>query len=383
MEFVVRPYEASDRVGFNLVRSKVYRNGEQIPDDENLVPEDGSGTVVEANGQIVGAATGISFDTEFWGNRIMCVGIAAVGVLPEWRGTGAGAALMHGAHQQYYKSGFDIAALYPFRAAFYRKFGYEYSGYWLKIKANPNQLQISGDLLPIREIPNSNYNAIRPVYERYASQMNGMNFRNELQWQRIIGKEKPCSIYVAGDPIEAYAIVRLDGTFWVSQPIKELVAYTNRGYSSMLGFMNGLANNKTELEWFEPANSRLLNSQTEQGMQIARDAQVMWRVLNVEAILGKLQVSNGESVSLSVIDPEISANSCTWVTTTSGFEPSAAKLGNADVTATIGQFTQMALGQPAFAELAEQQTLMVNRPSSITRLSEIFAPRTVCHADWY
>ncbi len=383
MEFVVRPYETSDRVGFNLVRSKVYRNGEPIPEDENLVPEDGIGTVVESKGQIVGAATGISFDTEFWGSRIKCIGVAAVGVLPEWRGTGAGAALMRGAHQQYYNSGFEIAALYPFKAAFYRKFGYEYSGYWLKIKANPNQLHVNGNLLPVREIPNSDYDSIRPVYEKHASQMNGMNYRNELQWQRIIGKEKPCTVYVAGDPVEAYLIVRLEGDFWIPQVLKEVAATSKRGYHSILGLLKGLGNNKSELEWLESANSRFLSNQAEQGMQITRNAQVMWRVLNVESVLNMMPNREGSSVSISVADPEISSNEGFWLLNKGGFELASEIASKADVAASIAQFTQIALGQPSFAELADQHMVAIQNPSLVARISEIFPPRTVCHADWY
>jgi predicted acetyltransferase len=361
----------------------VYRNGEPIPDEEELVAEDGNGTVVETEGNIVGAATGISFETEFWGSRIRCVGIAAVGILPEWRGTGAGAALMRGAHQQYLSAGFDFAALYPFRAEFYRKFGYEYAGYWLKIKAKPDQIRVCGDLLRVREILNSDVSAIRPLYEAFSSQMNGMNYRNELQWQRLIGTDKPCSIYVAGDPVEAYVLVRLNGTFWVSQTIKEVVATTHIGYLSILKFLKGLGNNKSELEWIEPANSRFLAFQSEQGVQISRDAQVMWRALNVGSILSKLPVTNGEGVSLSTRDPEIRSNDGSWLFANSGIEYSAEVRRETDATVSVGQFSQFALGQPSFFDMAEQGAISVKSPSAIKRLSEIFPPRTVCHADWY
>ncbi len=88
------------------------------------------------------------------------------------------------------------------------------------------------------------------------------------------------AIYVCGDPVEAYVVVRLKGDFWVEQDVKEFLWRTDRGYRTMLAFFRSLAMNKSVVTWTEPGASPYIERYYERGANVELLGPVMYRLLD-------------------------------------------------------------------------------------------------------
>lgn len=280
--FQVRPYEPKDREGFGHVRSRVYRGGDPVRAEETILRDDSTGYVVEAHGQIVGAATVLDMTCSRNGTMHRCAGVAAVAVLPEWRGSGAGSALMRGLIPLMREAGFEVSTLHPFRDTWYRRYGYVGVGMRLDIRCSSDRLPSLPPDLPVREIAVSELDRLAPVCLAFSQQYNGYNLRTADQWWRTVGGDTPMAIYVCGDPVEAYAVVRLKGDFWVDQEIREFQWSTDRGYRSMLAFFKTLAMNKSAVKWMEPGDSPYFAHYYDRGASVELLGPVMFRLLDAD-----------------------------------------------------------------------------------------------------
>lgn len=280
--FTVRAYEPRDQEGFGHVRSRVYRGGDPVFPHEQLLRADSTGFVVEADGQIVGAATALDMTCSRDGELHRCAGIAAVAVLPEWRGSGAGSALMRGTLPLLREAGYKVSSLHPFRDSWYRRFGFVGVGMRLQIRCPADRLPTVCAELPVVEIAPDRRELLDPVCAHFARSYNGYNVRSPDQWWRTLGGDTPMAIYVCGDPVEAYAIVRLKGDFWIDQDVREFLWTTDRGYRTMLAFFRSLAMNKSAVTWMEPGNSPYVERYYERGASVELLGPVMFRRLDVD-----------------------------------------------------------------------------------------------------
>lgn len=78
--------------------------------------------------QLVGGLATLDMGQWWGGVRVAMTGIAAVGIAPEYRGSGAAIALMQHTLRELYARGVPISALYPAVQSLYRKVGYEQGG---------------------------------------------------------------------------------------------------------------------------------------------------------------------------------------------------------------------------------------------------------------
>src|SRR5687768_3411137 len=187
MGLVVRAYTDADREGFAHVKSKVYRDGMPIDPEENMMRPDTFGTVAELDGKIVAVELEIDMTCTLRGTALKCMGVAAVGVLPEQRRSGVGLEMLTKALPIYKERGAIFASLMPFRAQYYRKAGYATAGTRLSFRCPTNRFPVFESDLEIWELPREDYSAIVPCYETFAKKYSGMNIRREEQWRWQLG----------------------------------------------------------------------------------------------------------------------------------------------------------------------------------------------------
>lgn len=282
-EFDVREVTEEDLPGFRHVRSRVYRGGAPVQAEEKILRDDSIGFVVRRGSEVVGTATALRMTCSRDGELHPCAGIASVAVLPEWRGSGAGTALMEGIRPFLVKHGFVVGALHPFRDPWYRRLGYASIGIAFEIECPADRLpDVKGDL-PVREVGATEHGVLESVSATLARRYNGFNVRTTDQWWRTLGGDSPLTVYVAGDPVEAYAVVRLQSDFWVKQTIKEVMWTTERGYAAMMTLFRQLGFNKTSLVWTEPADSPTLARHFDRGsMTMTLEGPPMYRLLEID-----------------------------------------------------------------------------------------------------
>jgi predicted acetyltransferase len=380
---VIREYEPKDDAGFRHVRAMVYRNGEAVKPEDRILADDCVGYVGDLDGEIICAATAIDMDVTVQGDRLRCGGIAAVGVLPERRRGGFGGELMSRTSPLMREKGFALAALYPFRSAFYAKYGYAHSGHRLAIVCPADRLpKVNVEVEP-RLLPNKERDAIIPCYEQFARRYNGMALRKQEQWDRVLGVEAPRTIYVVGDPIEAYAVVKISSDFWVNQPIQEFVWNSGRGYRALLSLFRGLSMNKNAVEWREPGDSPYHAFHMEQGADLALDRGIMYRILDVPKALSTIRRDLAGEFCFRVIDRDVPENNGDWHVCFSPDGTRVEKGKDPDFEISVARLTQALMGDPSLESIFAQGEAQVFRVENCATATVFFQPANALCLDFF
>lgn len=356
---VVRPYEAGDREGFFHVRAITYNDGQPIPaEDQVFKTHDGFVGVVD--GEIGGVFSVLDLTCTRGEAVLRTAGIAGVAVLPEMRQSGVGHAMMSSALGLLREQGYLVASLYGFRESYYRKFGYEMCGQRWRIKCPNERLPKVNSTLPVRTIPFSSYRLLDPCLEVFAKQRSGMSLRNDKLWGRIVDEKK--TIYVIGDPIEAYAIVSHEVNFWTDQNIQECAWSTARGHEGLMGLFRGIGVNKTSVTWSEPSDGLFAARYADQGVEIGFYRPIMFRILDVPGALRALKPGEDGEFSVLVEDELVPENRGPWRVVARNGLVEVESTSDFGLRCSIQSFTQAFLGEPSLERLGVQGVVQVSDP---------------------
>lgn len=369
MPLTVRPYVDADRAAYAHVKSRVYRGGAAVDPNEDVMRADTFGSVAELDGKIVGIELDIDMSCTVRGSSVRCMGIAAVGVLPEYRRGGLGLEMLTKALHFYRERGCSIASLMPFRGHYYRKAGYATCGSRISMKLPANRIPVLESDLDVWELPMDDYSAVVPCYEAFAKRYSGMNLRRDEQWRWQLGGDNRFAIYAAGNPVEAYVSTRLKWDFWAEQEIRDFAWTTDRGYRAILGFFRGLCINKTSIKWWASSEEPMLWRYDDQGMEAKYDGAMMYRAVDVRALLEAATSASDAEFRVLVVDPHMPENHGVWhVRGQAGGTLTAEKRaedGGHDFSIAVGPFTQAVLGEPSLASLARQGAVDVRNPAGL------------------
>lgn len=379
---IVRPYEPSDEDEYFRVLSLVYGDGTVIPPEDRR-PGHADRFVAEVDGEVHGIYSVLPMTCTRGLALLESGGIAAVGVLPEARRGGVASAMMRSAVREMRENGVPMASLYPYRETFYRRFGYETCGKRLRLSVPTERMPKLEEALPIRRLGPADWEALQPAQLAFAHARAGVSTRGERLWERVLGENRPLTVYAAGDPVEAYAVVAHKMNFWEDQWISEIAWSSRAGYESVLAFLKRLGANKTSLSWYEPSDSPFLAGLLDQGVSISVERLPMYRVNDVPAALRSLQAEASGEFSIAVRDVDIPENAGPWRVryTPAGVE--VEKGGEADLIFSIQEFTQAFLGDPSLESLLRMGRGTVQRPASILDASRLLTPMPVYLPDFF
>jgi predicted acetyltransferase len=174
----------------------------------------------------------------FGGQRIPMIGIHAVAVGPEDRGTGVGRVLLQEAVRELaMPGGPPIACLYPATQPLYRSVGFEQAGTFTVYRAPIAALPVGRHDLAVERLPSDTAavaELLGPIYTRFARRQNGFVERSEWFWRRQVDplNGEPRAIYAVREQgaITGYAILRrrwqVGGLAYLEVLCRELVAET-------------------------------------------------------------------------------------------------------------------------------------------------------------
>lgn len=380
---VTRKYTDADRPGFSRVRSVTYRGGDPVLPDERILRDDCIGFVCEEGQEIFGASTILDMTARKGSAQLRCGGLAAVGVVPEKRGSGIGSVMMRDMVRLLREDGFDLASLYAFRETYYRKFGYEVCGKRYRVRCPQSRLPKKDASITVRELPAKDWCSIKDCYAKFASRYASMNDRKPDQWWRTLGGDKPLQIYVAGDPIEAYAVMRLNSGFWEDQVVKEFVWTTHESYLALLGLFRSLGINKTAIEWDEPADSPLLASLLDQGIEVQLSRPIMFRMLDVSRCFTVLRPKTAGRFGMQVLDDIVPENDGMWSVQFDENKVEVSRGGAPDFVIDIRQLTQSFFGDPSLSDLARMGLVTVKNPEAFENALNLLQPEYVYCTDFF
>ncbi|MDF5739422.1 MULTISPECIES: GNAT family N-acetyltransferase [unclassified Nostoc] len=145
--------------------------------------------------QLVGGLATLDM-AQWWGGvRVPMTGIAAVGIAPEYRGSGAAIALMEDTLKELYARGIPLSALYPAVQTLYRKVGYEQGGSWCNWEVATKSIQLREQPLPLQPIFPINHQVFHELYQQQARLTPGYLDRHPAIWERLIQPDEKETFY--------------------------------------------------------------------------------------------------------------------------------------------------------------------------------------------
>lgn len=137
--------------------------------------------VIRRNDRCVAGLAAIPMAQYFGGKAVMTAGITAVGVAPDLRGTGVGSHMLRESLADLHSQGYALASLYPASLAFYRRAGYERSGYRITYELPLTLIDTQDrrcELVPFEP----DEPVVRELYAERARISNGNMQRPEWMW---------------------------------------------------------------------------------------------------------------------------------------------------------------------------------------------------------
>jgi predicted acetyltransferase len=379
---VVRPVQAEDLDGYFDVRSLTYNNGDPVPEDRRHF-KNSRGYAALLDGEVTGVFNILDLTCTRGPATLACGGVAGVAVYPHRRKSGVGSAMMTWLVRHLREEGVPMANLYAFRETFYRRFGYEVAGKRLKIVCPSGRIPKTSHGLPIRRLTPDDWQLIDPCYSAFAHARSGLSLRTEKLWQRVLAENRPLTVYAAGDPVEAYAVVSHNWSFWSTDHLSDVAWSTEEGYRALFEVFSGLSINKTALTWFEPSDSPFYAQYLDQGIEAAVDRPVMYRVCDVPAALRTLRPEESGEFTVRVRDDVIPENEGPWRVAFRPGEVVVEKCEDADIALDIRPFAQAFLGEPSLRDLARIGRVSVTHPDALRAAERLLPALPVTCADFF
>jgi predicted acetyltransferase len=267
----IRPAGEADREAVALLLEFAFnfrRNPAVLPLIDRLCAFDGE--------RPVACARPITYDQWFGGKRVPCSGIAAVAVLPEYRGQGVASELLRALLREERAAGRAISALYPTAPALYRGVGYEFGGLRLQFRAPIADLPAAdrsagkrGNRGDVRQMEAADLDAVMNCFSRFASAHNGPVQSPDRDWwhDHVLAaksdKELPRAVVVPdGEGVAGYASYYLEpwgpgglGQDSYKAVCNHLVFDDVRALRGLLGYFRGFENAAGDLAWYGPPST--------------------------------------------------------------------------------------------------------------------------------
>lgn len=276
--------------------------------------------IIRQGGQLMGGLAIYHMGQYYGLESVPMGGIAAVGIAPEYRGTGAAIALMQHAVKELYAKGLPISALYPATQRLYRKAGYEQGGIYCSWEIPTETIQLKDSNLPIKSVVSISHEAFQDLYHQQAKVNNGNLDRNQAIWDEAIKpqNEETFYAYLIGKETqpEGYIIFtqyQEDNNNLIL--IKDWVVLTAAAGKSLWTFLAGHRSQITKVRWRSSPVDPLTLLLPEQTAKIRSLERWMLRVIDVPKALEKRGYPLGveTELHLQVVDELLPENNGKFV----------------------------------------------------------------------
>ena len=388
MTVTVREYRDEDHEQAGIVWASAFRQGQPYSPDSRLPgnEEDAEGFVAEKDGRIVGGFAIRYTSMICRGALLTCGGMCAVATDAAYRKHGIGKAMMEWSLKYMQEKGLGVSNLHAAHQIFYRKNGWECCGTPTRITCSIPLLNSFGfkTLLPIRRLSVDDWPQVSAAYEKFAYNYSGMAIRKSFRWGfALYGGGNPPQVFAAGDPVEAYAVMRMVPESLGSpygergrQVVAEFVWATPEGYESLLSTFAGVAINLSTVQWFEPFNGPFLSKYLTRGVEARVRHPSLFRVLDVPGSLTALPASGSGTFTLAVDDEILPSNRGPWRVSYSPEGVEVEPSDTAEVRMDIRHFAQALMGEPSFSDLLLNGLVSCTNTQAAQAAAALLSPKT-------
>ncbi|HEY9725509.1 MAG TPA: GNAT family N-acetyltransferase [Chroococcales cyanobacterium] len=255
--------------------------------------------------EVIGGLAILQMGQWIAGQRIPMAGIAAVGVLPEHRGTGVAIELMSQTLKELYAQGVLLSTLYPATQRLYRKAGYEQAGTCCHWKLPIESIQLSDRTLPIQAVP-PQPEFFHNLYQQWAVNNSGNVDRSSAMWEFLLQPpHEKVYAYLIGSPTqpEGYIIFNQSpnqepGTGDYNMFVRDWVALTAAAARRLWTFIADHRSQANSVLWRGPALDPFLLLLPEQTGKIGLLQRWLLRVVDVEKALSRRGYPEGVNAEL-------------------------------------------------------------------------------------
>ncbi|MCR4946594.1 MAG: GNAT family N-acetyltransferase [Lachnospiraceae bacterium] len=325
----------------------------------------------------------------FDGDLIKNGGIGAVSTLPEYRASGAIAAIFRELLPHAYKNGEIISTLYPFNHAFYRKAGYETICWQNEYEFAPEILKnyrFNGEAVLWKEgDPVSEYT---DVYDRFAKNYNLAIRRSDECMMKMHMKgdcyrdRKFCYLLKEDGEAVGYLIFKdsktEEGAHLV---VKDLAFIGRRGFLAVLGFLARFQADYVKIELFLPRDLELLSvikSPNAYAIRKNGKQEYMARIINAKELLSRMKKPDGASFVIRITDDIIKENNGTFLVEGKNVSPTQEE---PDLIVSERALAQLVTGSVSLRESSYREDVEICDKSAV--LAEIFTPKPILVEDHF
>ena len=349
----------------------------------------------DAQGRLCSGMVQWAFGCHFGGQETKLLGIGGVVSDPCIRRSGGVRALFAEGLPRAWREGFTFSALYPFKHAFYRKFGYELVQISRDASFDPQELR--DDLLGAASIAfvqpedMAGCEAVKTVYEDYARPRNLSIHRNDDLWARLLkgtSLEQMKYLYLfrddQGAPMAYWlgAVETRDGCKGLH--ILDMAWRTPEGLEAIFAMLRG--SNEFRRVWMRvPADTEVRFFMKEPyRLEEKTFCNGMVRILDVRRALALLPAPllPGKCL-IRVTDEMIAENNGVFCVTGDGREllVESAEEGEPDIETDIGGLTLLVMGRFNLAQLRIHRRGVVRQITPFAQL--LFTCRNTFMHDAY
>ncbi len=253
---------------------------------------------------------------QFWGGRpVAMTGIAAVGIAPQHRSRGVGAAMMVESIRELHARGAALASLYPATMPIYRKAGYEVAGYSCEWRLHTDAITEREPSARVRPIMPGDAPLVADLYRDWAAGQPGNLARSPFFWERIRnrrGVTRLGYLIERAGSVEGYFYYaqKSAGTWPYSLEVADWVTTTPTATRRLLQFLGDHRSMASEATWTGPPNDSTLLLLREQSPKVSCKIYWMLRIVDVRRALEARGYPPGMTaqVRLMIRDEDIPGN---------------------------------------------------------------------------
>lgn len=338
------------------------------------------------NGRMQARIVIIPYQVHMGAERILPMGgIAGVACLPASRGKGYASALMRFALERMRDAGQCVSTLFPFSHAFYRRYGYEWTGEARRYVAEVKKLPTCPETEQVREATDADFPTMRQLYARLAKQYRGPLVRDDKHWNRLLSDSKDRFTFhylyeEDGEP-QGYLSYRMSERNEENTPneatwLRQCITLTPNARRAFLGLMKRHEMQVDRFTWYAPIDDEAWLPLSHWELQTQIEPYQMGRVVDVKAALEAwkpMQPVSG-AVRMAIVDDTAPWNAGVWQIEAEGqaisLERTAAR---ADIALDIQTFSQAFFGTPSVELLRALGRITVHNEAGYAFFQKLLA----------
>jgi predicted acetyltransferase len=392
MTALIREYREDDRKQVGMIWSAAFDAGQPNPNVDNpdvrldtrSPEEDSQVLVADEDGLVAGAFQIFYTPMTCRGALFKCGGVSGVAVTPAARKRHIGSAMMTYGIEHMHSTGETMTNLHAAHEIFYRRFGWECCGRDVHVTCPVPLFPRTDCPLPIRQLSVDDWAPLDLAYEKFAFRYSGMRTsRKGFGLSRLTQTHgTPPFVFAAGDPVEAYALLRL--TRNDDLDVIEFVWATLEGYESMLATLAGVGINRQTITWAEPSTGPFLSSKWfTRGMTARLPNPSMFRVINVPDSLTGLSTTESGSFTMVIDDEILPSNRGPWRVSFSPEGIHVEPTDSGDLQIDIRQYSQAWLGEPSLENLLEHGFVSCSSADAVKAATALLPPKTTYTLEYF